>query len=1526
VTVARPGSGYGGTGASFNAASPLLFNRALHGVDQALVLPGSADDYASIESVNLLDADTAHGEQSTGQVIVFTPHIAATVMSLEPVGDAYFGSNVRRFSFTAGDVSDADADEVVAVVGSTTTFYTLTAETYTFSIRVRFNAAWQANCPNADIRVSEEASFVGSTELDSGNAEGDVDGWQTVFLTLTIDAGDTQGRFAIRATGLDAYDGALDGSEAFEVDAVCLRKGTSTGFVPSINVVGDLDVRWRGSWRDWTPGGNGSTLAAQYASGDLAWTVGTDSSDHLVSIISDDGTATEEDSAGASPTVGNMEPLSVRALIVLGGTNETLFQQSDDADLSTASWSTVGSGQTTAKTEIHSAGGEPITIGYRQGAGSGADEQPMVIHAVQIRDGEDGPICAEVDFTDATAWPLTRTNLLDADMAHWHQAVPAEVGDVNCTSTQSAGRTPLIGDYHGRITADGVGTAYIYSGPYLASEGEVFAGGATVANGDGDCEAYVNLLWYSNADGTGYLGQTTGTITDLDDDDWYVLSSTGAAPASTQSVRVSVHLRHQDASAPDNGDLLDFDKVYLRTGSDTTFVPVPNDLAETDQGQTVTIHQGTDGARANVVDRSCWVGKGTDTWAYLTWADDDSLDFDATQDGTFVYAAQHSDATPPSNKYPFRKYHSGSSHGWLIGLSSGGVALVAVQDASANSATDLAGNLSDDTWRMNGAVLDRTAETLTAWLDTTESGSPADTSSVGTLESDSGHYFAFGYSGFYAWSAIFRTALSDAEMTELGTWDGTIANEPSWLRSTATLYVNADDYRQARNYTTHNEAVNLAVPSSWRFVLEAAFGQAWDDYATWTFTDITSDLIEFQISRSGDRTATFQTSTADIVLSNLTGTYTPGNTQSPHSGDIIPGVPIRLRLTTSNPDDITDGDQTIWTGFVWEWTPEWDTGMQHGVCRLRCEDGFKILANAALTSNISAGFASTQVGDILDDISWPATGRDLETSDTTFQSIVTEAAYALDTLRLVADSETGAVLMDEYGRVRFWDDSYLDGLTRSLSLYGPDIWAGSITMDDTQIYNKVLVQPINKALQTATDATSAGKYGPRTLARYGTVHNTTGDASTTASALLADYKDPSVRLTGITLKPDVDPWLWEQVAAVGLGDLVEVAFRPPGCDEFDTTDHVEGITHSWSSSDGEWLVELRTTPAMTPNSDDGAVLARLVAPGSLPAFVLAQDLQSDNYSAGSAGWKIERDSGDVEFNDGTFRGELSAATGTFAGSLSAVTGSLGDLSVTGTLTLAATGKLITDDTAPYIELGQSGDARTMWFRASASDNDGYLTFVDSGTVPSLTIKTPGNTVGGSSLYAQLQLIRSGGGLAFFTFDDTIDIGLSNAGVTLNLGGRYGWGSASAPSNTEWIEGNTSSHYLDFGVNSADKMRLEPTLLRPITTGGLSLGSGTYRFKDIYSGTLNLSSTLTVSGAATLSSTLSVGGHTTPSADITYDLGDATNTWRRLYAAQLRDGSGNLVMNINDLGINHGQITTGVADSGGSGYRLLRVPN
>jgi len=81
--------------------------------------------------------------------------------------------------------------------------------------------------------------------------------------------------------------------------------------------------------------------------------------------------------------------------------------------------------------------------------------------------------------------------------------------------------------------------------------------------------------------------------------------------------------------------------------------------------------------------------------------------------------------------------------------------------------------------------------------------------------------------------------------------------------------------------------------------------------------------------------------------------------------------------------------------------------------------------------------------------------------------------------------------------------------------------------------------------------------------------------------------------------------------------------------------------------------------SLLPNLSDGITTANadeILASGSVPFSATTlrkvyenEDMQTDNFATGSAGWIIQGD-GTVEFNDGTFRGALTAATIDIGGS------------------------------------------------------------------------------------------------------------------------------------------------------------------------------------------------------------------------------------------------------------------------------------
>ncbi len=156
------------------------------------------------------------------------------------------------------------------------------------------------------------------------------------------------------------------------------------------------------------------------------------------------------------------------------------------------------------------------------------------------------------------------------------------------------------------------------------------------------------------------------------------------------------------------------------------------------------------------------------------------------------------------------------------------------------------------------------------------------------------------------------------------------------------------------------------------------------------------------------------------------------------------------------------------------------------------------------------------------------------------------------------------------------------------------------------------------------------------------------------------------------------------------------------------------------------------------NAFMNGVASEKVTSGEMGANVnlVAGFLQSSNFVTGSTGWQINSD-GNVEFDSGYFRGDISAATGTFAGSLSVANLTAGTISSKAiTLAVAAgigdvyfnAGKTDFNNTVAGFILGlDDSDSDTAKFYIGSTtiyfNWDGSNLIVVGGTITGGTIQT-----------------------------------------------------------------------------------------------------------------------------------------------------------------------------------------------------------
>lgn len=161
-----------------------------------------------------------------------------------------------------------------------------------------------------------------------------------------------------------------------------------------------------------------------------------------------------------------------------------------------------------------------------------------------------------------------------------------------------------------------------------------------------------------------------------------------------------------------------------------------------------------------------------------------------------------------------------------------------------------------------------------------------------------------------------------------------------------------------------------------------------------------------------------------------------------------------------------------------------------------------------------------------------------------------------------------------------------------------------------------------------------------------------------------------------------------------------------------------------------------------------------IASAAITNAYIGGTIQSDNYSAGSAGWAIAK-SGSAEFNTGTFRGALSAASGTFAGSLSAAGGTFA-----GTLTAAAVNAVNT------INIG----ANQVTFPVAAFTAAAVNSPATETTVQTASITTSGAPV---IVWAGLFVnMNSGGGGTFGLMNRTVTVRLKRGTTILQAFSLY----------------------------------------------------------------------------------------------------------------------------------------------------------
>jgi hypothetical protein len=265
---------------------------------------------------------------------------------------------------------------------------------------------------------------------------------------------------------------------------------------------------------------------------------------------------------------------------------------------------------------------------------------------------------------------------------------------------------------------------------------------------------------------------------------------------------------------------------------------------------------------------------------------------------------------------------------------------------------------------------------------------------------------------------------------------------------------------------------------------------------------------------------------------------------------------------------------SIFSGFITSYTTTTPRSANDVVyTTIQAVDALRLAQNAqiATVTGATAGdLSGTRIDQILNQIAWPASMRDVDAGLTTMQADPGTARTSLAALQTVTNSEYGAFYVDASGSFVFQDRTVttasIAGTPTVFNDNGTDIgYANAVwRLDDTLIFNQANVTRTGGTVQSATNAASVEKYFAHTYNQQDLLMQTDAVALDYARAYVASRAETSIRCDAIELDLYTANYNTGILAALGLDffDPVTITTNQPGASTLTKTLQVFGVAHN----------------------------------------------------------------------------------------------------------------------------------------------------------------------------------------------------------------------------------------------------------------------------------------------------------------------------------------------------------------------------
>jgi hypothetical protein len=307
------------------------------------------------------------------------------------------------------------------------------------------------------------------------------------------------------------------------------------------------------------------------------------------------------------------------------------------------------------------------------------------------------------------------------------------------------------------------------------------------------------------------------------------------------------------------------------------------------------------------------------------------------------------------------------------------------------------------------------------------------------------------------------------------------------------------------------------------------------------FVDVTDRVRRFSLSRGRSSLfSSFPAGQLNVEFNNHDRAFDPLYASSPFAGDIVPRREIRA----------TTGSAVVYSGWIDDWNfsylPDGDS-----VAEAIAYDATSIISGQTLAAGTPVTeLSGARVNDVLDQIAWSPTLRNIDTGQATLGT----AAIAADTnamsyLQQVATSEVGLVFVGKDGAINFVDRAQGPTSASLVTFGGTGIPFQSLEVlyGSDNLYNSVILGRTGGGTATATDLDSVADYGLRTLTQSDLLLSTDLALAETALALAERFSQPEYLFNSLEIAlHKLSPAQQAQILGMEIGSIGEVIFTPNG--------------------------------------------------------------------------------------------------------------------------------------------------------------------------------------------------------------------------------------------------------------------------------------------------------------------------------------------------------------------------------------------